>query len=375
MTERLSQLMHDEARGLDIPAPPAAAIVTRGRRTRRRRRAVTGAAALAVVAVVAGGAIVAGRLGDDTVRDLAPAGAPGAGATFALGDTVYLDGGALRATIDDLAVKSLYYTSAGILVRHGENDASDGGGPQRFSLVTPTGEVRPVSVVTEGTVPGVDADQPYLAYAEIIDGTVEVVVHDVATDEEVARVPVNDDYEGGWNAPPVAIEGDLVYVGTDSATSVVDWRTGEVTTTDRVDGPFVQVSGGRSVVRRADDHAVVLDVATGELLDMIEYATDYAEVDLSPDGRYALVTQEYDDPGKEPTGTTVRTIGSGAEVTLGGASYGWGWTADGDLFRLTGDGVQVCAADTGECDTGHLPDGLDPGQAAEVKLGGRLYES
>ncbi|WP_248579625.1 PQQ-like beta-propeller repeat protein [Nocardioides sp. InS609-2] len=375
MTERLSQLIHDEARGLDIPAPSTDAILTRGRRTRRRQQALTGAAALAVVAVVAGGAVFAGSIGDDTARDIAPADTVDTGPSFAVGNTVYLDGGKVQATIADKAVKSLYYTSAGTLVRHGENDFSDRGGPQRFSLVTPNGDVLPVSVVTEETVPGVDPDQPYLAYAVITDGRVEVVVHDITTDTEVARVPVTDDFEGGWNAPPVAIEGDLVYVGTDTAPTVVNWRTGEESSTDRVDGPLVQVSGGRSVVQRADDHLTVLDVATGEMLDLIELPpSEYGTVLLSPDGRYAMVGDQVADPGGESADTTVRTIGSGDEVVLDGPSYDWGWTADGDLFRITGKGLQTCAADSGICDTTPLPDGLSA-EAAEVKLGGQLYES
>ena len=64
------------------------------------------------------------------------------GATFTVGVTAYLDGGAVTATIDDKAVKSSYYTSVGLLVRHGNNNYSDGGGPQRFSLVTPNGTVK-----------------------------------------------------------------------------------------------------------------------------------------------------------------------------------------------------------------------------------------
>ena len=376
MTERLAQLMHDEARDLDVPPPPASSILARGRRVRRRHRVTTGLAALSMVTVVAGSAVLAGGLGDDRARDVGPAsaGAAPTGPAFALGNTVYLDGGSVRATVDDRAVKSLYYTSVGVLVRHGINDFSDGGGPQRFSLVTPAGEVRPIDVATEDTVPGVDPDQPYLAYAVVEAGTVEVVVHDISTDAEVARVAVPDDFEGGWDAPPVAIDGDLVFVGTDTATQVVDWRTGAVSSTDKVEGPFVQVSGGRTVSVR-DGRARISDAVTGELADLVDLSSDYGDVRLSPDGRYAVVTEELDSVGQEPAGTTVRTVGTGSEVTLDGPSYEWGWTANGELFRLTEAGLDVCTADTGDCRTDALPDGVPAKRLAEAKLGGRLYES
>ena len=123
MTERLSSLLHDEADTVDIPAPRAAEVLTQGHRIRRRQRLTTGAAAIAVLGVVVGGAAAVQSLNDGpdngrdapSVQDLAP------GPVFADGTTVYLDGGKTKATVDDKAIKSLYYTSAGVLVRHGNN--------------------------------------------------------------------------------------------------------------------------------------------------------------------------------------------------------------------------------------------------------------
>ena len=108
---------------------------------------------------------------------------------FSVGNNVYIDGGDQRATIDDTSVKSLYYTSAGILVRQGNNPDSDGGGPQRFSLVAPDGTVKPISVVTEETVHSTDPTQPYLAYAETTSGSTDVVVWNLENDSEEARDP------------------------------------------------------------------------------------------------------------------------------------------------------------------------------------------
>ena len=96
-----------------------------------------GAAGLALAGVLGTGiglAVTGGDDGTNVVDDNAATGRLH-GATFTVGVTAYLDGGAVTATIDDQAVKSSYYTSAGLLVRHGENNDSDGGGPQRLSLI------------------------------------------------------------------------------------------------------------------------------------------------------------------------------------------------------------------------------------------------
>ena len=140
MTERLSALLHEELDLLDVPPPAAAAVLARGRSLRRRRRAVVALAGVSTAAVVGlGFAVVGGDGGDRAVDPAAPA--SGAGPVFSVGAEVYLDGGAIRATVEDTVVKSLYYSSAGVVVRHGENPNSDGGGPQRFSLVAPDGTV------------------------------------------------------------------------------------------------------------------------------------------------------------------------------------------------------------------------------------------
>ena len=210
-------------------------------------------------------AVGGGDGGSDAIDPAGPS--SGTGAVFTVGTTVYYDGGTEHVSIDDKAVKSSYYTSAGLLVRHGNNNASDGGGPQRFSLVTPDGTVKPVSVVTEETVPGVDPAQPYLAYTEVVGGVVQVVVHDISTDEEVARVDLPGDLTwGGWTGPPVALSGDTVYVGTDDATLTVDWRTGEIGTSRRARPVASRASMAAAPSGATATQSTVVDVATGEVL-------------------------------------------------------------------------------------------------------------
>lgn len=380
MTERLTALMRAEAEGLAVPPPPAGPVLARGRRLRRRRRTTSALAGLAALALVAGGTSLA-LGGADRDRAVDPAGSPapaadGLGAVFSVGATVYLDGGRRSVTIADTSVKSFYYTSAGLLVRQGDNPWSDGGGAQRFSLVRADGTTSPVGVETEETVHATDPAQPYLAYARTRGGTVEVVVHDVSTDEEVAVVPVP-----GASASflPVALSGDLVYLGADGQDFVVDWTTGEITRPGIVRG-YPEVAGGHAAVQ-GDGQVGVIDAATGETLLTVETA-DYAYLSLSPDGRFAKL-----DADEQVSGFDVYDVAAGTHVQLPGATYDYGWTADGDLFRLQespqGVRLSTCEADTGSCATSEPDLATPPNDAAassedysgELKLGGLTYES
>ncbi|MDF1605201.1 hypothetical protein [Nocardioides sp. YIM 152315] len=372
MTERLATLLRTAADELDVPTPPAAAVVTRGHRLRRRRQLRTGIAVVAIVAVASVGAGYAvGRVGSDDGA-VEPAGpATGRGAVFTLGTTVFYDGGTEHVTIDDKAIKSTYYTSAGLLVRHGENNYSDGGGPQRFSLVTEDGTVQHVSVVTEEVVPGIDPGQPYLAYAEVVKGEVQVVLHDVSADEEVARVSVPDaESWGGWSAPPVALSGDIVYVGTDDVVRTVNWRTGEVGTTDRLAPGFVSVQGGRTVGRDGKQSTVV-DVATGEVLLSVPSGR-FGYLTLSPDGRFATISA-----GAGGESVDVYDVDAGTHVTLEGASWDYGWSPDGNLFKVADRHVFTCSTDTGECAVGEMTIPRSGGGVApdDLRYGNQTYES
>lgn len=382
MTERLSDLMTAEADLLDIPAPPATAVLSRGRRLRRQRHGLQLGAGLAALALV-GGLTVALTGNDDTPAALdpsaspsSPASLPDLGAVFAIGPEVYLTGPGVTATIDDVAVKSMYYTSAGVLVRHGDNNYSDGGGDQRFSLVTPDGTVKPIDVVTNEVVPGVDVDQALLAYAEVVDGTVEVVVHDLTSDEEVARVPVPDATEwGGWSAPPVSLTGDDVYVGTDDIARVVDWRTGEVSESNNVAPGFPpQVYGGLAT-ELFDAMPRIYDPTTGNTVATLESNNQAYGLSLSPDGRFAMV-DTMSGPVDVYSVETEKTV----TVPQGG---GLAWAPDGTLISLDDSGeLTTCSAETGECATEQLDLDVLPNSSSDpedfsddVVLGNDIRES
>ena len=337
MTERLRELLGAEAGALDIPAPPAGAVLRQGRGLRRRNRVITGAAGLAAAVVVGGSALVVTGGGDKSAAP-DPASPPISGnAVFSYGNQVFYDGPTHRAEIQDTAVKSLYYTSAGVVVRHGDNPYSDGGGPQRFSLVTPDGTVHRLGLETEETVHASDLDQPYIAYGEAVDGELFVVVHDVVADEEVARVPVGPTKETWF---PVAIDGDTVYVqnGYDGRSFAVDWRAGDIEAWDRED--VWQIAGGHAGTE-VEGRPAVIDAASGETVVLGEGGGYF---DLSPDGRYAQLVDE-----EETEGFEVYDVASGTAVTLPGNPFDYGWTAGGDLFQVTKGEVRTCDTATGEC--------------------------
>jgi RNA polymerase sigma-70 factor (sigma-E family) len=350
---------------LSVAETASALGVTEGTVKSQTSEALTTGTTLA--ALVLAGGVGAIALGGDEPEPTPTTGVDAAadpGVSFAVGTTLYFDDASRQAQIDDKAVKSLYYTSVGVLVRHGNNPYSDGGGPQRFSLVRPDGTVSPVGVVTDETVHATDPAQPYLAYADQSGSTVEIVVHDVDTDTEVARVPVPGAAAGFL---PVAISGDLVYLGADADDFVVDWRTGEISQPGIVRG-YPDVAGGR-VATSEEGSASVLDAATGDELLTVP-VQGYAYLDLSPDGRYA--TLEVENFGGGPGQFDVYDVDAGAHVTMPGGAFDYGWTPDGELFRLTEDGFDICDAATGDCSG--TPLDLS-GNLDEAKLGGRTYES
>jgi hypothetical protein len=376
MTERLSSLLHDEADTVDIPAPRAAEVLTQGHRIRRRQRLTSGAATIAVLGVVAGGVATVQSLGDspDTGRDVTSAQDPAQGAVFAVGTTVYLDGAKEKGTVDDRAIKSLYYTSAGVLVRHGNNPYSDGGGPMRFSLVRDDGTVQPLDVTYEETVPSTDPTQPYLAYAEVTDGNIEVVVLDVTDGQEAARVPVPGDFAwGGWRAPPVALDGDQVYIGTDNVLQVVDWRTGEVSENTNLPAGFPDIRGGHAVQENGDVLTVV-DARSGDTLLTVP-TNGFGYLVLSPDGRYAAV----EDQSGGDSAVDVYDVTTGSHVSIKDTVAGYGWAPDDSLFQVSGDTLTTCDPASGHCATGRLDLDTSPGDnpafTDDLKLGGVTYES
>jgi hypothetical protein len=332
---------------------------------------------VAAVAVVAVGTSLVTR-GDErrvepagpVATDPAPLGEPvDLGPVFAHGNTLYLDDGTAAVHLPEV-VQAIYYTSAGVLLRTNATGASDGGAPFHFSLVRADHTVRPLGLTLGEVAPGTDPRQPYVAYARMSGDVVQVVVHDVAGDAEVARVDVPGlRWSGGWEAPPVSLVGDHVYIGGSRTTTVVDWLTGEVSTTDLVQPAWPQ--GGGRAMRRADDGALeVVDVASGEtVLSVPGMEAPWGSV--APDGRHATVFDQMTEDAFD-----VYALDTGSRAHVDAAPWTFGWTAGGDLYGVDASGLHECDSSTGRCtDTPLGPDVDLGGGDGLVVLGGRTYES
>jgi hypothetical protein len=356
MTDRLRDLLLQEAETLDVPPSTPAEVLRRGRSVRRRHHAANAVAALAVVGVVAGTTVVAthdsGARGGERPADRVDERRADAGATFSVGTTLFYDDATRTAAIPDAAVKSLYYTSAGVLVRHGDNNWSDGGGEQRFSLVAPDGEVSTLDLVTEEIAHTTDPAQPYLAWGEVVDGTLTTVVHDVVTDEEVARWPVPDVEGARFVTSQLAGEMLFLRVLTEDDASFfeMEWRTGEFAPLDE---EVSDIGGGRAVVGRS-----VIDLATG---DTLWTATASDDADLY---------------GPRTTYRTAAVDGDVAPVRLAEPASQYAWTAGGELYSVAPDAVATCDPLTAACEDRSVDLGVGEQEFAEtVRLGGATYES
>jgi hypothetical protein len=371
MTERLTSLLHEEATALDVPPPPADAIASRGRGLRRRRRATTGLAAVAVAVVVAGSAVGVAGLRDGspdraTQPATDPASGPAYGVVLANGSRVAVGDG--RATVPG-TVHDLVFTSEGALVRSNENDgASDGSGPEALTLVRPDGSTVDLGTIAEGVGPATDPDQPLYALAEKDGDGFVAVVRDVRTGDEVGRVPLPDQPPSYWDVPPLALDGDQVYVGYEKTAWAVDWHDGEAEQVPGAQGGIPSISGGRLVTGDRDSISVV-DAASGAEL-MTQPLEGYGYGRLSPDGENLIITIEDDQTFESRA--TLHSVDGGESLELPAAAGGWGWawTGQGEAMSAGPGGITVCNVSEG-CRELSLPSGFGD----DPKPGGQRFES
>jgi hypothetical protein len=291
--------------------------------------------------------------------------------SYAVGPTVHLGHRATTVQMPEFA-QSLYYTSAGLLVRTNKDGSSDGGAPFHFELVKAHGKTEKLGVTLGEVVPSTDPKQPYLAWARMKGGHIRVVVRNVRTDRNVAVVAVPGTFDwGGWSAPPVALVGSRVYVGTNDQTEVVNWRTGRAMTSTTVPGSqFPDVHGNHAVVEGTQSTRVV-DVASGKVVLKVAQRHGFVFVQLSPDGRFATTSGGMGEGVSGPF--TVYDLRQGTSVRLHNADWGYGWSADGDhVYRVNGSTMTTCNAATGACHATHIP-AMPPQQS--VRYPGITYES
>ena len=364
MTERLSVLLRDEAAALDVPPAATGAILARGRGLRRRRRWTRAAAAIAAVAVVASGTAGVHRLrADDEIDPVHAAEAFASQGAFAVGRDLYVGDRKIRW---DESIKALYYTSAGVMIRSGETSET-GTGASHYTLVTPTGERSAVHVTMGDRVPSFEPDSTRFAYATQDDGRLEVVVHDVVTDRELARVTVLDHpVESGWEAPRVAIDGDLVWVRSGQGWTRVNWRTGELHDVPDTDDTY-ELQNGRYAVQRGnvwEIRSMADDSTVGEVTMLKGWYAFF-----SPDGRLMHSFPNDVTEVRETWPAYLHDVASGTSFEFPDAGDDIGWTPDGHVLFLVGDTVRVCEAMSGAC-TVQAFDG-----SGTVRLGGEPYES
>ncbi len=373
MTERLAQLLHEEADRLDVPPPDAGTALSRGRSMRRRRSSVAAglSAAVVVAAAVAAYAVIpqiggSTRLpGDVVIEDPAAALASfRSEGAFAVGNDVYV--GANRFEWKE-PIKAVHYTSVGVVIQSGKNDDRDEGG-SNYTLVTPQGEHSDIDVDLNDQIVGFEPDSSYLAYAVPTAGGNDLVVRDVSEDREVARTHVADPYSLGWAAPPVAIDGDLVWAHVDDGWIEYNWRTGAVRPVPGTENTHEIANGVYADWR--DKRWVMRSMADSSRISELDLRRGWYGF-LSPDGRYfrAFPNEVEGDPGWR---YEVFEVASGRMHPIGGAEeYGEvGWTPDGHVMRLEGTTMNVCDPMGDTCDARTI----DP-SAGTVRIGGEPYAS
>ncbi len=374
MTERLSQLLHDEVAELQPVPADASRVLAEGRRLRRRRRLSTGlavAATVAVVGVAGGYALSQSNPGAGPDPTTAETDAP---VVFGVGSKVYVDDAV--ATVPD-TIHSIHYTSEGLLVRSNPNDgASDGSGPESLTLVRYDGTTVDLGTIPEGVGPATDPAESVYVLAEARGEDFVAVVRDVETGEAVEEVPLPDLRPSYWEVPPLSLDGSTLFVGYRSSTEAVDLATGEHHTVEGVGGGMPIVAGGRLGTTNRDGDFFVVDTTTGKKVLLVDSPDgDYSWGTLSPDGRFLKmnVSELAIEQGGGSGTFSVYDVDAGTKVEIEGDGYGWGWTSDGTLFRVDGDTVTTCDPGTGHCRESAAPTKV--GKNAEVRLGGLTYES
>lgn len=335
MTERLSTLMHDEAAGLHVPAPPVDEVLAGGRAIRRRRRTrVALGSAVAALAVVAAGAAVLNLDRPDTppqpakLSDRAAYEQLGA---WAAGHEVNL--GNHTATVE--GAWQLQYTSAGVVVAF-----IDG-----YVLLTPEGVVEPLHLDLLDSSPArpavaTDPTSANIAYVRALDGDrAQPVVRDLATGDETT---VGKPFRATRWAGVDWISGDLMGYYRNGEGRVVDWRTA---TPSHLTQPGWKNGSGVSIDIPSDGIWTLRSFAGDVLLTVpADPASTYGT--LSPDGRFFAVS------GTEPR-ISVYELATGEEAVIEGRSASdYGWSPDGHLVGrspLSSSQLEICDPTTGEC--------------------------
>jgi hypothetical protein len=256
-----------------------------------------------------------------------------------------------------------------VVVRSGDQEDTNSGA-STYTLVTPDGDRIPVDLEVGDRILGFEPDSTHVAYAEPAAGdTWDIVVRDVVTSQELARVGIGGTFTwGGWEAPPVALDGNVVWVHFDDGWTEVTWPEVVVevsSDTENVyevaNGHFADWNSRRELwtIKEMSDHSTVREIR----LDQGWYAF------FSPDGRYLQAFP--DDVRRIPeVDTKLYDVRTGESRGVPDAAEELGWTPDGHTLEVFSDRVRICEPISGSCRT-HTYDFGD----GSVKVGGASYES
>jgi hypothetical protein len=398
MTERLTALLHHEADNEVVPIPDTGGILARARGMRRRRRVGEATAAVVVCSVLAAIGLLGVRphSSSDAQERYAAATAEKAyrayGA-FAVGPTVYI--GNHEVNFQD-KIKSLYYTSLGVVVRHGDQASTDAPGPSRYELIRPDGTHTDLDLQLGDRIPGTSPDSPYFTFARPAGGEArpasettawQLVAVDLRTGKEVAVKQITGAFTwGGWAAPPVATDGERMWALLDAGWVEFDWSTGTTHLVAGTRNDPVYAGGGHYVVQTDAQTANGGDASTWEIRSFYDPQMSFP-VDLrgrvawlSPDGQVVRVDKAMASFGQDgkvldyPGPSQFIDLATGKSISIPGKRF-YGWTPDGDAFSVDPqqNEITVCNTRTGACEAIHRD--IRDGNPGRLKLGGALYES
>jgi hypothetical protein len=369
MTERLSSLLHDEARAVVVPLVPVRDVLALGRKARRRRRAAVVASSAAAVVALGGGALLISSQPEKVDQHWADAyRAQGA---LAVDDELYVAG---RHVPFEGAIKSLYYTADGVVVRSGTSPRTDDEDVDRYTLVRGDGSQTVLDLAFRDRVVATEPDSSHVAYAEATaDGRWAVGIIDVGSGEEVGRTVVGRRYSwsprGRSEAPAVALDGDVVWARFDEGWTEVDWRSGVVRRLRAAtgvgliaDGRYAEQDGNRWLIRSMADGSVVSTVDVGR----------NSDASLSPDGRHLRIFDPMGGFGGgdelEPFLYDVRT----EERADAPRAESLGWTPSGDVLSVADDGTVSTCTVAGDCTSAGLD--VELTDYSRIKLGGNSWD-
>lgn len=345
MTDRLSQLLHQEATHIPTPAvPDPARLAIDGRRLRRRRQVTNGLAAAAAAAVVAvGSAAVWQGVTDERSPDVA-AEIPRDAVVYGWEDQVHIDD--LTVSVPG-SVTDVDLTAQGALVTSQV--------PDRLTLVRTDGTSVDLGSPPDPSQVVTDPDSEVFVYTEMRAGELVLVVRALESGDVVQELPV--DGQGG--RPGLSFDGGTVYLsyGKDGIVAL-DLASGDRSRLHLTTSGLPAIQDGRAVlsdVSTSSDYRVV-DIASGETL-LTFPGQGLIDSSLSPDTRWIIAVRDTIGSGlvpldeESPPEVTVYDITSGEQVVLDevDSGAGWAWTLAGELFRIDGDEVVRCNPASGSC--------------------------